>query len=264
MKRTFIAIAALAISTSAQAQAPPWQGFYAGIHGGQASADWNGNLTYNDGINGPDTTLFPGTEQMSAKSFFGGLTGGYNWQAGITVFGIEGDISGLKLDDTKTFAFDYLSNGDTDYTWKVKTELNYLATLRGRLGLALGNVMLYGTGGLAYGHVTAEETVTGFAPQGFPAEGQVTAKATSSDHLFGFVYGAGAEWMLDRNWTIKAEYLRMDFGKAGNAFRGTAYPDKASCGSGPISSNCSFPHVTDSFPADVTVDTIKFGLNYKF
>src|SRR5258708_32641743 len=74
------------------------------------------------------------------SGFAGGVQAGYNWQQGPWVFGVEGDIQATGADDT--FA-----------PWKFANP--WFGTVRGRVRYALGNVLLYGTGGLAFGELRA-------------------------------------------------------------------------------------------------------------
>src|SRR5690606_9214241 len=76
----------------------------------------------------------------------GGAQLGYNFQAGNFVFGIEADISGTGIKGTVT---------DPDAGYRVTSRLDWLATVRGRVGMAFDRVFLYGTGGLAVGRVKA-------------------------------------------------------------------------------------------------------------
>ena len=71
----------------------------------------------------------------------GGAQAGYNWQSGAMVFGLEGDLQASAADDT--FA-----------PWKFSNP--WFGTVRGRVGYAFGNVLLYGTGGLAFGELRGE------------------------------------------------------------------------------------------------------------
>lgn len=108
----------------------------------------------------------------------GGLQAGYNFQSGQIVLGIEGDIQLTGADDT--FA-----------AWKFSNP--WFGTLRGRLGYTFNNVLLYGTGGLAFGTLKVE---TG----GF-SESQTSA---------GWTVGVGAEYAINQNWSAKVEYLYVD------------------------------------------------------
>lgn len=103
----------------------------------------------------------------SDNVFAGGVQAGYNWQKhGPWVFGVEGDISFIE-------------------------DIDYLATIRGRVGYAVGNVLFYGTGGAAFLGV---EDFFG-----------------DSETFTGWVAGFGADYKLTQNVSVGAEALYYDF-----------------------------------------------------
>lgn len=108
----------------------------------------------------------------------GGITGGYNWQSGPIVFGLETDLQATGADDR--FASYKFSNP-------------WFGTVRGRIGYAFNNVLLYGTAGLAYGSLQVEQ----FGLQ-------------QSQTSVGWTAGVGAEVGIYQNWTAKIEYLYVD------------------------------------------------------
>ena len=112
------------------------------------------------------------------SGFAGGVQGGYNWQNGPWVFGVEGDIEATGAEDT--FA-----------PWKFSNP--WFGTVRGRAGYALSNILFYGTGGLAFGELRGETFGL--------AESHTTA---------GWTLGVGAEFGLAQNWSAKIEYLYVD------------------------------------------------------
>ena len=75
------------------------------------------------------------------QAIVGGIEGGYNWQRGSFVLGGEADIQLSGADDT-------ISPFEFSNPW--------FGTVRGRAGVALNNVLLYGTGGLSYGDLRAD------------------------------------------------------------------------------------------------------------
>ena len=111
----------------------------------------------------------------------GGVTGGYNWQSGNIVFGIEGDMQGSTADDR--FANYKFSNP-------------WFGTVRGRVGYAFNNVLVYATGGLAFGALELEQN-------------GLQQSRTSA----GYTVGVGAEVGIYQNWTAKIEYLYVDLGR---------------------------------------------------
>jgi outer membrane immunogenic protein len=107
-----------------------------------------------------------------------GVQGGYLWQFGHWVAGWETDFQFSGAADS--FAIFRFSNP-------------WWGTVRGRGGIAFDNLLLYGTAGLAYG------------------EGRIDVGGLSevNTHI-GWAAGAGVELGLSRNWSVKAEFLRVD------------------------------------------------------
>jgi len=119
----------------------------------------------------------------------GGFQGGYNWQFGQFVLGAETDI---QLSDSN----DVFANYKFSNPW--------FGTLRGRGGIALNNILFYGTLGLAYGR------------------GHVDIGSAGEDNLHvGWTGGAGLEVGLTQNWSVKAEYLYIDLGSETYMLTGT-------------------------------------------
>jgi outer membrane immunogenic protein len=150
----------------------------------------------------------------------GGLVGGtlgYNWQAGQAVFGLEGDIDWANINGTT----------NTACPLGCKTTDSWLSTVRGRLGYAADRFMPYVTGGAAFGNIKA-------TTPGFPG---------GSDTRAGWTVGAGLEFAVAQNWTVKAEYLYVDLGKF-------------NCGL-----SCSV-FTTDN--VSFTTNIVRAGVNYRF
>jgi outer membrane immunogenic protein len=88
--------------------------------------------------------------------------------------------------------------------------IDWFGTLRGRLGWTpTPPLLIYATGGLAYGQVKTNVSFTGFdSDSGLSAASAVTKNDTRA----GWTVGGGAEWMFASQWSIKAEYLFYDLG----------------------------------------------------
>jgi outer membrane immunogenic protein len=112
------------------------------------------------------------------SGFEGGVQAGYNWQSGPWVFGVEGDIQATGADDT--FA-----------PWKFSNP--WFGTVRGRGGYAFGNILFYGTAGLAFGELRGE-----------------TFGLSETHSNVGWTAGVGAEFGFAQNWSAKVEYLYVD------------------------------------------------------
>ena len=131
-----------------------WQGFYIGGNVGYGWGDGKTDFRFL-----PDETTF--SEQNTSlrakpKGAIGGAQIGYNWQANAFVVGFEADIqgSGIKGDATggliifPTLVVDPLSQT------KASEKLSWFGTVRGRFGTTITpSLLLYATGGLAYGQV---------------------------------------------------------------------------------------------------------------
>jgi outer membrane immunogenic protein len=134
-----------------------------------------------------------GTTQNSPTrpaGIVGGIEGGYNWQRGSFVLGFEADLQLSGADDT-------ISPFEFSNPW--------FGTVRGRVGLALNNVLLYGTGGLSYGELRAD-----------------SFNLTETHTTVGWVAGAGAEVAFNPRWSAKAEWLYLQLSDTTFSITGTS------------------------------------------
>jgi outer membrane immunogenic protein len=144
--------------------------------------------------------------------FIGGAQIGYNYQVTNWLFGIEADIQGMLENSNFTASTSVIGNNGLPVTTQLdgSKQLDYLGTVRGRLGfLATPTLLLYGTGGLAYGGVTSSASISQ-ANQNAPTFGSTAASV--SETRTGWTAGAGLEWLFLPNWSAKAEYLYYDLG----------------------------------------------------
>lgn len=193
-----------------------WNGTYIGAHAGWGRI---ANVEQTFLLNG-DTS-----GEFSGSGFFGGATVGVNWQNGFWVFGLEGDYSAPNIRAETVNAPLCMIGG----SGACLTEINNLFTFRARAGYLINNVLVYGTGGLAYGSVTSGISV--------PA-GYYSAKKFES----GWTVGAGIEAPLGNYWSTKLEYLYVDLSVPTYEVPGPFYFD---------SSNAR-THI------------VRLGLNYRF
>ena len=233
-------VAALAMASSASAADLPrksvpqayvqplpiftWTGFYAGINGGYVFETGKSTLT-GFGTSGGVKTLGDG--------FTVGGTLGYNYQVGSVVFGLEADLAYLDLGKRVT-----TTSGAFGAT--LSQDASYLGTVRGRLGYAFDRFLVYGTGGLAFGDQKASTSVTGLGSQWL---------GSKSDTRFGWTLGAGVEYALTNNWSVKAEYLYYDLGS-------TNYNSTLVAGPG--------AGVFGTTKAENRGNIVRAGINYRF
>jgi outer membrane immunogenic protein len=147
-----------------------------------------------------------------------------------------------------------------------RKEVDYLGTVRGRVGfLWTPAVLVYGTGGLAYGGVKANTSIAQSNNDcvAFPGTCIATNAGTSggiSQTKTGWTAGGGIEWLVDPRWSFKAEYLYYDLGSVtySNGQLVTTNPTcGAACGAGPAIVNSQS---TAKFNGNI----VRVGLSYHF
>jgi outer membrane immunogenic protein len=161
---------------------------------------------------------------------FGFLAGGQigaNMQSGNLVFGIEADasahIDNHDVDEEAVFEFfsDLGAAGLNDYVGQGfitrEADINWLATIRGRLGFAFGDAnqfLLYGTGGVAFAGV--DSSLSGrFAddPNGDICNACFFGPSDSNDEIkVGWTAGGGGEWAMTERVSLGLEYLFVKLG----------------------------------------------------
>lgn len=169
-----------------------WAGFYVGAHAGYGDASYAGRY---DSVSQPVLGGF--AEDLELGGFLGGLHAGHNWQFGRVVVGVEGDI-------TLTDWSDRVIERDGNLLDELEGDINYLASLRGRVGIAIGHSLAYATAGIAY--AGAEYTVLD----------DTAGSGTVSFDNIGLVIGGGAEVALAEGWTAGLEGLYFHFADSQN------------------------------------------------
>ena len=238
-------LAILALPTTADATPFTWTGFYIG---GNAGVGFGGDSTSVDleGFNYFAANPAPGevTKVGDDSAFIGGGQIGYNYAFNNLVAGIEADFSGFDFQAAK---IPPSSRADWGSDTRVSVEMNWLSTVRGRLGVAMDRWLIYGTGGVAFSDgVYRNHDFCNTAP---PCGGGLLDAKGDMDT--GWTVGGGAEFAFRPNWTAKAEYQFVRFD--GEEYSGTAtYPAPRD----PVSYRFS------ASPAEFNI--VRVGLNYKF
>jgi outer membrane immunogenic protein len=264
-----------------------WTGLYGGLNvgygfeaggrnsGGQTNYENNspGNVfpfnTETRGTGGPAWNT-----AAKLNGMIGGIQLGYNQRLNPwLVTGLEVDFQGSALKGsasaTNTTAIILTPipvgganlwplTGNASATQRV----DWFGTVRGRLGVTSFNqsLLVYATGGLAYGQVKQEFGYTGgFLPVANLGFGGSTwaGSASSSATKVGWTLGAGLEWIPEgmTNWSIKAEYLYVDLGSTTVNLTAPAF--RTSDGEG-------FRTVSASNKMEARFQTVRVGLNYRF
>lgn len=182
------AVAALATAPSRAADLPQVAPTYATAPVPVAAYDWTGlYVGINGGYGWGDFAAAPGNHINASGGLVGG-TLGYNWQWGHLVAGLETDFDWSGIGGRR---------GAQAGLPAVRADLNWVGTVRGRIGYAMDRVLFYGTGGLAYGNERVR-----FAGLGSDDKTPV-----------GWTVGGGVEFAVWQNLTAKIEYRYTDLGR---------------------------------------------------
>jgi outer membrane immunogenic protein len=231
-----------------------WTGFYGGFSlgykfDGQDDVHTEGQAAPN--IANIAGGARPGFVALNRNGFIGGIQAGYNYEVGQygqfgplsrLVLGIETDISYTDFRDSTTVTTAQLGTG-APLSNTFSSRLNYLGTVRGRLGIANDRALFYATGGLAYGE--SEHHINMFG-----ATGNLQFAGDSSKVKTGYAVGAGVEYALTYNVMLKGEYLFYDLGK--DTVNVAVLPGSGGAGTGYNSRYDDNGHI------------IRVGMNYKF
>jgi outer membrane immunogenic protein len=239
MKRLFLGlIAAIVLATThafaADLWAPPPMPYKALPPPAAPAWDWTGFYLGVDvgAAWGSDTvsSTIPdvGPNKLSTTGPLGGATIGFNYQFSSFLLGVEGDIGALAIAN---------STADSGFAGEVDSINNgWYGDATGRLGFVWGPALLYGKGGWAFFNGQGSTTAPGFT-------------ATETGMFTGWTYGGGLEYRLGGPWSAKIEYLHFAFD--------TRDASITSVTVAPI--GAVYPYANA-----LSVDTVKFGLNYKF
>ena len=164
-----------------------WTTVYFGVNGGYGFARANSEVVLNG------VTLATGTETLNG--FVGGVQAGANAQFGMIVVGLEGDLS---------YTAQKWSSSAVTLAGLAATQTDRIGTLfsmRGRIGVAAGEWLFYGTGGIARQFWRSELAVTGLAP------------GYDTDAEWAWIAGAGVEAALSKHYSVRLEYLYFNSSK---------------------------------------------------
>ncbi|WP_245332589.1 outer membrane protein [Bradyrhizobium erythrophlei] len=273
MKKLMVAAAIVAVSapalaadlpagtyTKAPAAVAPaydWSGFYVGVNAGGAwsRADLGTSTIFDPahraGYFGDavSTNLFNsvGNQRANTSGFIGGAQAGFNWQVDNFVAGLETDFQSFHQHGSSTATAIYPTGGaaGVPFTISQSFSTDWLWTLRPRLGFAANSWLIYATGGLAVTHLKGNFLfVDGFAD---------TEAASMSETRTGWTVGGGVEYALLNGWSLKAEYLHLDFGTEEMTTH-----NLLDSGTFPV------PGQPFTHRVKLTSDIARIGLNYNF
>jgi outer membrane immunogenic protein len=286
----------MAIKAPPPPAAPTWTGLYFGANVGYGWGDSRTDIAGNGGISifpgavagfpgFPSNFAFADSDHAGLKGLIVGGQIGYNYQLSPRwVVGVEADLQSAGESGSNGFSDQFstpvcgvavgrppvcvgttplVATAASGYEAKIEG----FGTVRGRAGfLITDQVLLYGTGGVAYGHVevNGNASIPTAAITGAPAPYVATAGtfAVAKDKL-GYSVGGGVEgrifpWLL-ANWSWKAEYLYLDLGSlnSGASFSGMFPSGRGVSATSPITGSVAQQtHFVDNI--------MRIGLNYKF
>jgi outer membrane immunogenic protein len=173
---------------------PTWTGIYLGLNAGWG---WTGSNDSKFRFAGPFGILDvkPFNQVISSPVFGGQL--GYNYQTGSWVWGVEGDVDGSNMRINRSATVPGLG------TAFLNERQNWIASARARIGYVWGPGMSYVIAGVAWSNTDADGGATLFA-------GGVSTFNVSQTRR-GSVMGAGYEWMIAPNWSVRGEFLYYTF-----------------------------------------------------
>lgn len=220
---TVTALAAAAPAMAQDVVASPWNGWYIG---GNIGSNWGDNSLHAT-ASAPTTTVTPpivippadvalinsGSSSSNKTGFTGGIEGGYNWQSGSWLLGIETEFVGLDVNERASNT--YTSTGPvvnppgvaTTYTLNQRARTNWMWTLRPRVGVVSGPWLFYATAGIA----TADIKVNLDFSDNRSATDAISSDSSSTKT--GWTGGLGVGYAVSPQWSVKGEWLYADFGK---------------------------------------------------
>ena len=207
-----------ALAEAFETKGSNWTGLYAGGH--------IAGVNSRTGIRDEDGTIYDSaglTVFTTSQDVAGGVHAGYNYQIGSAVFGVELDYAFTNSGEARLF-------DSTDHFKSSK--INGFGSLRGRIGLAAGQSLVYVTGGIGY----VNGKVSGYD--------SVPDQIVTYKNFAALVAGAGTEFKPTDNLAIRAEYLYYGFDEK--------------------SDRCNDCSAADPAFADGTLHTLRIGASYHF
>lgn len=195
-----------------------WSGGYVGVNTGAAfnATQFKSNYDYTgqDDIGEDEIDLINSLDSSNTANeaaYTLGVTAGYNMQMSNFVLGLEGDFNYLGFEGSvKNNVSDTMSEvmslNDVNAVDQIDYQGNWYGTVRARLGYAFDNLLIYGTGGLAYGELSLKQKLNASTDTD-----SASWTSTRDAWKLGWALGGGLEYGVDR-WTLGLEYLYVDLG----------------------------------------------------
>ena len=204
-----------------------WAGFYAGAQAGYGF----GNSKWTDLDDGSKI-------DWDGRGFSGGVHLGYNHVINSWVVGVEADINATGIRGSISDGGDSADPADADPA-TLRSHVMWLGAVGPRIGYAVGNTLLYATGGLGFAGMRYKGTEDGGV--GF----------RQNETRMGWAVGAGVEYALDKRWSVRADYRYFDLGRKN-------YPGVI------LASNGNETDELDPARTQERIHAIRVGLTYSF
>ncbi len=212
-----------------------WSGAYVGVHAG-----------YGGGM----TDWAPSSGHFPAEGFLAGGQIGINKQIASLVFGVELEGSWTNIGGSKVFTTGsmgpFFGGISTD---AANSRIDGMATVAGRAGLAADRWFVFAKGGLTGAWQKHSSSFAHSDIFGLPRSEDGSAREFRLAPMVGF----GAEYALDGNWSLKAEYDFIHFGTRGVPLTGTS-----------VFNGIASPVTSTASITQDAIHLVKLGANYRF
>jgi opacity protein-like surface antigen len=225
---------------------PDWSGLYIGFNGGYGFGSSSVSANFFGPIVAAGEPLGFSTAGNPAGAVFGGQVG-YNWQWASVIFGVEGDFDAATLTASGNAVTNSIAAPGNPVGFQASSSINWLSSVRARVGYTWGPGLIYVTGGGAWVN-TDIKTLTCDTPATACTQGNFTGTQS------GFAVGTGFEWMIAPNWLARTEYLYYSLGSRSNASAFTLGAGGAGLGGSGVSVTAN----------TLNINVIRAGLEYKF
>jgi outer membrane immunogenic protein len=287
------AVAVSSVETVAPAKSS-WTGIYVGVNGGYGYNDANYSTSSGYGVGNYDYNFSGGQSDKSSSVTYssntnpltvnGPLAGGqvgYNYQfANNMIIGAEADMDYTDFSNNSRYSrnvYASVSGNSNGSSANMYTGNNYnrvgvdwLGTIRGRVGYAIGSFLPYATAGFAYGGLSSSASSQNGTTFGSYSTSNSYSQAygmgggsTNSNLGIGWAAGVGAEYLIANNWSMKAEYLYTSIGDLYIPGTITTSNNTGSTSNGSSSGGGGRAvNYSTGYIANIGVHQARFGLNY--
>jgi outer membrane immunogenic protein len=242
-------LALIAALPAAAQEDSPWSGWYVG---GNVGADWGDSSTKATVAAGTGAIVIPtpdinlinatGDDGSNRTGFTGGIEGGFNYQTGSLLLGLETDFVALEVSQRQTVNFQSTLplNPPATYQLNQRAKTSWMWSLRPRIGYVAGPLLIYGTGGIATSDIKVDFGLS---------DNRTPQNVVTGDHSktkVGWIAGLGAGYAISPNISVKGEWLYADFGSVSTS----------------VTSDRNF--VTLTSEAKVRSNILRVGADYRF